>query len=69
MNPKAAENGLTLLIKGGPIPETIQTDPFRLKQILLNLLSNAVKFTKEGDYHIRKFVTFPKNQIKILFLK
>ncbi len=30
------------------IPETIQSDPVRLRQILMNLMSNAIKFTPEG---------------------
>ena len=31
-----------------PFPETIQSDPTRLKQILINLCGNSVKFTDKG---------------------
>ncbi len=36
----------------GPLPESIQSDPTRLRQILINLTGNAIKFTKSGEVRL-----------------
>ncbi|MGE0144863.1 MAG: ATP-binding protein [Planctomycetota bacterium] len=52
MRVRAASKNLGLMVTWrAPIPETIESDPTRLRQVLVNLVGNAVKFTETG--HIR----------------
>jgi signal transduction histidine kinase len=47
---RADEKGLELLCEIHPsVPEFVQGDSNRLRQILINLLSNAIKFTHSGE--------------------
>ncbi len=50
---RASEKGLAVSLSIHPqVPEMIQGDSKRLRQVLLNLLSNAIKFTLQGSIHI-----------------
>ena len=50
---RAKEKELRLEVRlDGSIPETIRSDPTRLRQILINLIGNAIKFTQTGSIRI-----------------
>ncbi|HEY9709820.1 MAG TPA: HAMP domain-containing sensor histidine kinase [Oculatellaceae cyanobacterium] len=61
ITPFANEKSLRLSVSvQDRVPEKVQVDPLRVKQILINLLSNAVKYTEVGsvslnvDFHVAK---------------
>ncbi len=66
---KTSEKGLYFhCIVDHHIPDLLQGDPVRLRQILINLTNNAIKFTEKGGIVIRvSLIQEETEQVKILF--
>ena len=52
---EAESKNLTLDVELNDIPELVESDEQRLRQVMFNLLSNAVKFTEEGGVVLRAY--------------
>ncbi|MCL4198483.1 MAG: response regulator [Phycisphaerales bacterium] len=62
MRVRAIEKGLEFKTRvDGVIPETICSDPTRLRQILINLVGNAIKFTDRGWVRITTRLVEPED--------
>jgi CheY-like chemotaxis protein len=66
---QAQEKGLKMSVMAeGPVPRLLETDPLRLRQILLNIVGNAVKFTKAGTIEVKIHSThLPNDHFELSF--
>ena len=66
---KVYDKGLELVILiHSQIPERVNGDPGRLRQVLLNLMNNAVKFTHQGEITIHvEFISWDDGKVQVKF--
>ena len=63
---RAIDKGLALSLEVvNVIPESIQTDPTRLRQVITNLVGNAIKFTESGAVELRISTDVAAQKLKI----
>ncbi|HAW32147.1 MAG TPA: hypothetical protein DCY03_29255 [Planctomycetaceae bacterium] len=69
MNVRAISRGLPLDFQiEGPLPETISTDPTRIRQILINTIGNAIKFTETGAVKVvTRLINEPDQPARLQF--
>ncbi|MFK5856491.1 MAG: response regulator [Bacteroidota bacterium] len=67
---KADEKNIDLILDiSDEVPIYINSDPIRLKQILINLLNNAIKFTEKGSVKLEVSVQEKINSEILIFFK
>ena len=65
MGSQAGMRGLALDVEfAESVPEAIELDPLRMRQILLNLIGNAIKFTEVGSVSVQVTSLTPQQAAK-----
>ncbi len=67
MRPRALMKGLDFVLEfATPIPQTVRSDPTRVRQVLMNLVSNAIKFTQTGEVRLVARCSSPSDESPVL---
>lgn len=67
VRPLAEKKGLSIRVESPAEPIEMNTDPRKLRQILINLLANAVKFTETGAITLILRIDGQDTGVKVLF--
>ncbi len=67
VRPLAEKKGLRVRVEGPAVPIEMNTDPRKLRQILINLLANAVKFSEAGDIILVLRVEGRDTEVRVIF--